>query len=202
VADPWTEDLAALGDRSRHQLRSIAATRASALPQLQETKMRLFKTHPVLATALAVMLVAALGGGAYAFVDRVLLSVDPDKSASEIERDVQTQLDNANIPATAHATKEDHKVSVSIEATDPSVGDKIGVAVPDGGQALRMEVLRQLSDAENTELAAFETDLEKLDYALTGDALKTTLVSLLAQHGFTQGVAVTVTDTTITITLR
>jgi hypothetical protein len=202
VADPWTEDLAALGERSRHQLRSIAATRASVTPKLQETKMRLFKTHPTLATALVLVFVAFLGGAAYAFVDRVILSVDPDKSATEIEHNVQQQLDNAGIPATAHADKSDGRVQVSIETHDPSVGGKIDVAVPDGGQQMRIEVLRALSADETAQFAAFEAELEKLPDGLSDAQLQDTLTRSLASHGFTTGVTVTVANGSVTVSIR
>ena len=50
-------------------------------------------------------------------------------------------------------------------------------------------------------VSAFETDVDKLDDSLTGDALQTAIANLLAHHGFTQA-TVTVTDGKISITIR
>ena len=109
MADPWTDDLAALGDRSRRQLRSIAATRASVLPKLsKESKMRMFKHHPVLATLVTLVILAVAAPLAYAVVDRVFISVDPDKSAGEIER--RSALSRAVVAGALKALKDEGRL--------------------------------------------------------------------------------------------
>jgi hypothetical protein len=156
VAEPWTDDFAALGERSRTQLRSLAASRAHVLSQ-PETKMRLLKNRPVLAVLLLLALVGAASGAVYA-VDRVFLTVDPDKSAPEIEQDVKAQLKAANIEADVHAQKDDdNKVEVRILSSDDKLPDKLGVTTPDGdggadGRRLRLEAKCHLDDAQMKEL--------------------------------------------------
>jgi hypothetical protein len=104
VAEPWTDDLAALGEHTRRDLRLPAHTRA-ALTAHKEPKMRLFKSHPALAAVLALVLVSVLGGAAYAVVREVWLDVDPHGSASEIQDDLQHQLQAADIPAHVQVDK-------------------------------------------------------------------------------------------------
>jgi hypothetical protein len=121
VAEPWSEDFAALDARARTGLRSLEVTRAS-LPirsqETQETKMRFFKSHPALAAALAV-LVVLVGCAAYAVAREVWVSIDPDKSASEIERDVHDQLLRQGVQASVRAEKPgDGKLLVSILSED------------------------------------------------------------------------------------
>ena len=79
MADPWTEDFAALNARARHQMRSITATRASILARSasKEPRMRLVKHHPILAALAAILFLAVPAPLAYAVVDPEFVSVDP-----------------------------------------------------------------------------------------------------------------------------
>jgi hypothetical protein len=161
VADPWTDDLAALGDRTRHQLRSLAATRASVLPKLtKESKMRLFKHHPVFATLITLVLLAVAAPLAYAVVDQVFISVDPDKSAGEIEHDVKSQLEHANVQAEVRAEKSPagDRLQIRIDTTDERVGSNLAVDVAGGGPAtqlgIRLAATVELTEAQQDQLQA------------------------------------------------
>jgi hypothetical protein len=205
VADPWTEDLAALGDRSRHQLRSIAATRSSVLPNLvpQESKMRLFKNHPILATLITLAVLAIAAPVAYAVVDRVFISVDPDKSASEIEQDIRSQLEHANVQADVTAEKTDGRVEVRIVSGDERMPN-LDVDVPDGslGQ-LRLQVTCELTPAQALQLQQAATSPAVI--ALLGGPadpqFATKLKQALADRGF-HDVDVTIAGSSISVTVK
>ncbi|MGE0870079.1 MAG: hypothetical protein AB7P03_16055 [Kofleriaceae bacterium] len=202
MADPWSNDLAALGEQTKADLSSPAMTRASALNSLhshaKESKMRLFKHHPVLA---AVVVIACLGLFApltYAFVNHVFLSVDPDKSASEIETDVKTQLQNAGIvpdQVTAEKTP-DGQVSITIHGDERLDPDKLKVTVPGGGAELsdaalmlKLDVRCTLTDAQQARLQtaaiAAMSNPELGDVAgITDQQFRDIVTSGLADHGF------------------
>src|SRR5262249_21782596 len=131
VADPWSSDLSALGDHTRRDLRSLDATRAALAASQEKTKMRFFKAHPALSALLALAVLAVAAPLAYAVVREVWVRIDPDKPAPEIERDIQSQLEAAGVPATVHADKtDDGKLRLAIKATshDPNSEADIHVA--------------------------------------------------------------------------
>jgi hypothetical protein len=152
VADPWSDDLAALGERTRSQLRSIAATRANLR---MEPKMTFFKRRPVLATALAALVLAIAAPVAWAIGTRIFVSIDPDKSGPEIQQDVQHQLDTAGVKATVQADKtDDGQLRLQIRSSDPSLGSNLDIDVNGsvdvaGKREMRVEVetKQKLDDA-------------------------------------------------------
>src|SRR5690242_13103099 len=87
VAEPWSSDFAALAERSRHGLRPLAA-----FSEPKETKMRFFKSHPALAAVVTLLVLGLVSGAAYAVVREAWISIDPDKSAPEIQQDIEDQL--------------------------------------------------------------------------------------------------------------
>lgn len=123
MADPWSDDLAALGEHSRRGLRSLAATRAS-VPT--ETKMRFHKAHPALAALIALLVIGVTAPLAYAFVRHVLVTVDPDKPADQVEKDVSDQLHAAGVEATVKATTgDDGQLKVYIQSSDENLGSDV-----------------------------------------------------------------------------
>jgi len=184
VAEPWTDDFAALGERSATQPRSLAATRAHVLSSPETSKMRMFKNRPLLATLLVIGLVGAASGAAYA-VDRIFIHVDPDKSAPEIEQDVKAQLESAGVKADVHAEKSGtNVVKIGITSMDPSLAQKIGADVDgsDGAPKLRVEVHTHLDDAQMLKLqdALTTSAITTIDVADPGPAIK----KALADAGF------------------
>jgi hypothetical protein len=202
VADPWTEDFAALGERSADQLRSLAATRAHVLSSPETTKMRMFKNRPLLATLLVLGLVGAASGAAYA-VDRIFLHVDPDKTAPEIERDVKSQLESVGVQADVHAEKTaQNVVQIGIASSDPTLADKLAAEVDgsDGSPKVRVEVHTALDDAQMSRLTQV---LAATATATIGDADPSpALRKALADAGFTDVDVTTDDDGTITVAIK
>lgn len=152
MADPWTDDLAALGDRTRSQLRPIAATRTSLR---MEQKMSFFKRRPILATTLAALALVIAAPVAYAIGTKIFISVDADKPATEIEHDIQSQLEAAGMTATVHADKsDDGRLRVMIKSL-PWTGSEVQIDVKnahgsDAGQRqlhVEIETPQKMADA-------------------------------------------------------
>lgn len=124
MAEPWTDDLAALGTHTRSGLPSLARTRAACERTTDpEPKMRFFKAHPALTALIAIAILGLFAPVAYAIVDRVFLSIDVSKSEAEIEQGLKDQLAAAGHgSATVKATKTDHAYSVEISSDDPDFG--------------------------------------------------------------------------------
>jgi hypothetical protein len=217
VADPWADDFAALGEHTRHRLRSLAATRASLSTTTEETKMRFFKTHPALATLIAILALGAFAPIAYAVVHRIIISIDADKPASEIQDDVQKQLEAAGVNADVHVDKSDEdgkrKLEVSVTSNDPNAPE-IGVHVDGKDESansrraeLRVEVKCDLTPEQQATLRAALTaeDVGKLAAdrpAGTTDAeIAAKIKAMLAAHGL-HDVDVTVTGESVTITIN
>jgi hypothetical protein len=161
VAEPWTDDFAALAAHTREQAPVLATTRARFLSTPEKSSMRFFKNRPLLAVLLVLALVGAASGAVYA-VDKVFLQIDPDKSAPEIESDVTQQLQNAGVATLGvHAEKTDGEVRIEIQTTDEQLGSALDVGVAgvpgadvvhelgidDGGKALPIKF-----DTQGTEL--------------------------------------------------
>jgi hypothetical protein len=133
VAEPWTDDLAALGNHSKTGLRSIAHMRAECTRRESRPKMRFFKQHPALAVLLVLVFLGVAAPVAYAIYDRVFVSIDMSQTADEIEADVKDQLAAHGKSGTVTATKTDHSYEVAIASEDPTMGKlDLEVAAPDG----------------------------------------------------------------------
>ena len=78
MAEPWTDDLAALGETTRSQLRSIAATRANL--RMENKNMSLIKRRPLWAAAIAALVLAIAAPVAWAIGTKIFVSIDPDQS--------------------------------------------------------------------------------------------------------------------------
>lgn len=224
MADPWTEDFTALAAQSRRELVPITTTRA--LLSAQETsKMRFFTNRPILAILLVLALVGVASGAAYA-VDRVFLSVDPDMTAPEIEKDVQSQLDQSGVKgATVHADKSDGKVEIEIQTTDEQLGSNLDIDVaghgvhvgPDGviveksQDLVQVKLETKLTDAERMQLAKAISSKTCLDIitklfvdVTTGGDTAVGIAALaheLASHGF-KDVVIDVQATGVTVTVK
>jgi len=185
VAEPWTDDFVALDERSRIQPRSLAATRAHFLSTSETTKMQFFKNRPLLALMIVLALAGVASGAAYA-VHEVFLSVDPDKSAQEIETDVQDQLQAAGVNASVHADKSDDRVAIRIATADEDL--KTYISTPEGntetGSAERtfmLEVDSTLTEAQRN-LASKALQSKPVLDALAGDANATTLADVIKRE--------------------
>ena len=213
MADPWNDDLAALGEHTRHGLRSLAATRASLSIPEQETKMRFFKSHPALAALIALAVLGLATPIAYAVVREVWVQVDADQPAPAIEQSIQSQLQQQGVNATVHADKDDGNLRVQIRSTDPAAGSDIHVNLTGNlpPNAERREVGVRvhcpLDDAQQHRLqdTLASQDLRDLLEDPPGDdesddELADRITAALADHGFTH-VTVKVHDSTTEITL-
>ena len=190
MADQFVQDLAALDERSRTHLRSLAATRAHVLSAPPETKMRFIKNRPLLALLLLLAFVGAASGAAYA-VDKIWLSVDPEKSAPEIEQDVKSQLDQAGVAADVHVDKTDGRIEMRIMTTDPDLPQKLGYQGSNGGIAIGSEQRRigvddraNLGPAQSMQLANVLASSEVITALQGGDAIAV-MQRALANAGFT-----------------
>jgi hypothetical protein len=210
VADPWSPDFAALDARARRGLRSLDATRASLSTRTQETKMRFFKSHPALAALVAVLALVLVSGAAYAVVREVWVSIDPDKSAAEIERDVHDQLRRQGVQAKVRAEKPgDGRLKVSILSADSTPLDVDlrtrfrGQPVDPARRAMRIAVggtpVEGATRKLRVDAAALDADdAEQLRDMFTGDEMRALLErqdlgdeelsaaieELLVEHGF------------------
>jgi hypothetical protein len=202
VAEPWTDDLAALGEATRSQLRSIAATRANLR---MEPKMSLIKRRPLLAAALAVLVLAIAAPVAWAIGTKIF--IDPDQSAEQIQGSVQSQLDAAGLPATAQVDKAGDKLRVRIESTDPRVGSNLPMIEVKGGPPVqayqvRLEVKTKLTPDQLDRLQrainvpAIEDPKDEHD----PDAIEAAVTDALVAAGF-KATDVQVSETTLTVTI-
>lgn len=101
--------------------------------------MRFFKNRPLLAVAIVLALVGVASGGAYV-IKHSLLTIDPTKSAPEIEHDVETQLQQNGVNAAVNAEKsDDGQLQLTISSTDDDLPKKLqemgAIVVTQGGSA-------------------------------------------------------------------
>ena len=195
MAEPWTNDLAALGEHTRRQLRPLS------MPQ-ETTKMRFFKTHPALAALAAVALLIALGGAAYAVVREVWISIDSDKPADQIQKDVEQQLVAAGVPATVKAEKsDDGKLKVSIQSTDITAEQGLHIAVNGKAAETHDRMMRLQLACEGkpdpgatqalAEVASGKDMLDVLENQVMSDAeLAAAITKVFAAHGYKADVSV------------
>lgn len=119
MAEPWSSDFAALAERSQHGVRPLAA-----FSQPKETKMRFFKSHPALAAVVTLLVLGLVSGAAYAVVREVWVYVDPDKSAPELQQDLQEQLEDQGVHAKVSVDKPaEGKMQVRIMSTGSAGSD-------------------------------------------------------------------------------
>jgi hypothetical protein len=202
VAEPWTDDLAALGEATRSQLRSIAATRANLR---MEPKMSLIKRRPLLAAALAVLVLAIAAPVAWAIGTKIF--IDPDQSAEQIQDSVQTQLDAAGMPATAQVDKDGDKLRVRIKSTDPRVGSNLPMIEVKGrppvqAYQVRLEVQTKLTpdQLDRLQRAMNIPALEDPKTEDDPDAIEEVATDALVAAGF-KATNVQVSDNTLTVTI-
>ena len=104
--EPWASDFRALREHSRLDAPSLERTRqlvlasATTTEDPKEKTMSFLKRRPALAVAIAIALLAILTPVAYAVVNKVFLTIDPDQSEEEIEQNVTEQLEAAGISPT------------------------------------------------------------------------------------------------------
>jgi len=168
--------------------------------------MRFHKAHPALAALIALLVIGVTAPLAYAFVRHVLVTVDPDKPADQIEKDVTDQLHAAGVEATVKASKPDNddgQLKIFIQSSDEQLGSDLDVNIggelhkPGQGRGIRVECHE--CDAARQQLvmkAAMATPvLEVLDDdAAVGPAI----TKSLAAQGVTD-VSVTVAADAITV---
>lgn len=204
MADPWTDDLAALGDHSRQGLRSLAATRASLT---KEPKMRFHKAHPALAALIALLVIGVTAPLAYAFVRHVLVNVDPDKPADQIEKDVTDQLHAAGVEATVKADKPaDGPLQIRIQTSDEKLGSDLSVKIGNEtvpaqqGRGIRIEC--HDCDAATTLAVSQAATVDAVINVIDDDAaIGPALTKALADKGFSD-VTVTVAPDAITVAVK
>jgi hypothetical protein len=202
VADPWTDDLAALGTHTRSGLRSLAITRAECVHH-ERKPMRFFKQHPALAALLVLAILGIAAPVAYAIVDRVFLSIDVNKSESEIEADVQAQLQAAGKTGTVTATKGNHEYEVAIESDDPSLGnlDLEIVGPNDTKYQLHLEIPPTLPEAQQTAVGEAASKAIQRPNGETDAEMEKAIIDDLAKQGV-RDVVVKVRGTAISIVVR
>ncbi|HUS66388.1 MAG TPA: hypothetical protein VMZ28_17670 [Kofleriaceae bacterium] len=174
--------------------------------------MTLWRRRPALAVAIAIAVVAFLTPVAYAVVNKVFLSVDPDQTEQEIEEDVKRQLDEAGMPASSvHAEKSGDRLEIGIEAE----GDHADIPDFDvevrGGAEGKTESRERVDLGVTCELSQVQmralVDLVSSDEFLSplkaetsdGDTIAA-LREVLRRHGFTAA-EVKVTDGKVSITI-
>jgi len=164
--------------------------------------MRSLIRKPVFAALLILAFLGLAAPIAYA-IDRVFLSIDADKSATEIEKDVNQQLQSQGVPATVEARKSHEGiVHVKIESSEPDLGHKlqIGTADPASARTFRVEVdcPGEVGCAE-LHNAATNEDITNI---LASDRSDEELAAVIQRHLEEYNVDVTVKDVTVTIRCR
>jgi hypothetical protein len=205
-SEPWASDFRALREHSRVDAPSRERTRqfvlASAInPETpKERPMTFIKRRPALAAAIALALIAVLTPVAYAVVDTVFLTVDPDQSEEQIERDVERQLEEAGFAdPRVRAEKRGDRLEIGVRAEHPDgeVPD-LDVAVRGAGaggasgaqRQVRIEVRCEMSPEQIDQLTdlvsghEFQAALEARPAGQSDAQLAAALRELLARHGF------------------
>jgi hypothetical protein len=205
VAEPWTDDLAALGETTRSQLRSIAATRANL--RMENKNMSLIKRRPLWAAAIAALVLAIAAPVAWAIGTKIFVSIDPDQSADQIQHSVQTQLDSAGVPATVEASKDGDKLKLKILSHDLGAGSNLeisvaGSAAPVEQFAVRLQVKAKLSPAQMEQLQAAMSSpaISNAETSGDADAIEEAVTDTLVTAGF-KAADVQVTDSTLSVTI-
>ncbi len=205
MAEPWTDDLAALGTHTRSGLRSLASTRAACDLHERKPKMRFFKAHPALATLLVVALLGLFAPVAYAIVDRVFLSIDTSKSETELEQDLKQQLDNAgHSGASVKATKNDHEFTIAIESDNPALAGNLDLQINGANNEpinLHLALPETLTEAQGIAVGEAASNAIQRPNNETDAQVEKQIVDELARHGMTD-VTVHVQGDSLSITVR
>jgi len=167
--------------------------------------MRTLIRKPLFAALLVLAFLGLAAPIAYAVVDRVFLSIDADKSAPEIEEDVNHQLQSQGVPATVEARKShDGIVHVKIESPDQELESKLSVAGGDGQaqRAYRVQVdcPDEVGCADLHDAATNQDILNVLVNA--SDRTDEELAAAIQKHLEEYKVDVTVHDGVVTIRCR
>ena len=194
MADPWSSDFAALAERSQHGLRPLAS-----FSQPKETKMRFFKSHPALAAVVTLLVLGLVSGAAYAVVREVWVYVDPDKSAPELQQDLQDQLEDQGVHAKVTVDKPTiGKTQVRIMATGSAGSDvdlqklHVEVAGHEGEEqqtfhGIRFQVACNLTEEQMNTTQRTVTDerfIEMLVKHTPNDEIARAIKAELAAKGF------------------
>jgi hypothetical protein len=221
MSDPWASDFRALREHTRRGAPSVERTREFVLASAKtpepekEKNMSFIKRRPALAIAIALALIAVLTPVAYAVVNKVFLSIDPDQSEEQIEQDVKRQLDEAGVATTGvTAEKDGDKLRIGIQSDDPAAElPELDVNVRGGGKPgetlgqnrVQIEAHCELSPEQMEALTQVVSSDEFLAAVVdrhdrTDAEVAAALREVLRRHGFDhtdvsvsgQGVAVTV----------
>lgn len=223
MSDPWASDFRALREHTRQGAPSLERTRQFVLasaktPENQKEKtMSFIKRRPALAVAIALALIAVLTPVAYAVVNKVFLTIDPDQSEEEIERDVEKQLENAGLPdSRVHAQKDGDKLEIGIQTEHQGDGDlpELDIAVKGKAGSPADSKQSQIRISVECELAPDKVDAltdvvsSHEFYSLVherpagqSDAeLAAALKDILSRHGFESEVTVSGDDVSVVVT--
>ena len=214
--EPWTTDFRALRDATGRDAPSAQRTRELVLasakrPETKENDMSIWKRRPVLAVAIAIAFVAFLTPVAYAVVNKVFLSIDPDQSEEEIEEDVRRQLDEAGVETSSvRAEKKGDRLEIGIAAEGVPDGRDLDIEVrgPEGAHGTqRKMVVEAACDMTDDQTRALVTVVSSPEFlaAVEKDAPDAEAIAamreVLRRHGFTAAeIAVTDGEVSITIT--
>ena len=172
--------------------------------------MRFYKSHPVLAALAAVAVLMLAGGAAYA-VREVLISIDPDKPAPELEQDIHSQLEAAGVQSSVHVDRDDGRLRVKIGTTDPAVGSDVqihvnGVSSTSRQLRFQLAIACDLDDAQHAALEAAASSKAMLDVIMDrGDKSDADVIAAIQavfrEAGF-EDVDVTLADTKLSVTIK
>lgn len=223
MSEPWASDFRALREHSRVDAPSLERTRhlvlasATTTEDPKEKTMSFIKRRPALAIAIALALIAVLTPIAYAVVDKVFLTIDPNKSEEEIERDVEGQLEKAGLtdPRVTAEKDADGRLEIGIRTEHPD-GEvpELDVSVLGGGAVdaetqqnrVQIGVECELTPAETEALTdlvgspAFYSILQERSGDQTDAELAAALRAVLAKHGFEAEVTVRGEDVSVKVT--
>lgn len=195
MADPWTDDLAAHGERTRAHMRSIAATRAAVLSR-KENSMSFIKRRPILAALVGALVLAIAAPVAWAIGEQIFVTIDAGQSAPEIEQSITDQLAAIGVKAHVEVDKPgDHAVRVRITSDDPAMlrdGVAVQIAGSDAaGAEQRTQQLRiavrvdgDLDDAQKAALTRAVADGRESDEDREPAAIAQAIRDGLAAAGF------------------
>ncbi|HWM87378.1 MAG TPA: hypothetical protein VNO33_16110 [Kofleriaceae bacterium] len=129
------------------------------------------RQRPVLAAAVAVVVLALLAPVAYAVVTRVFLSVDPEQSEEAIEEDVRGQLQAAGIAEpVVQARKDGDRLEIGISTPDEKLSQaELDVAVRGEGDHTEEQQARKVSVEVACELTSEQ--MSALTRLVSGEAL-------------------------------
>ena len=198
--EPWENDFCALREHSRLDAPSLERTRrfvlasATTTEDPKEKTMSFLKRRPALAVAIAIALLAVLTPGAYAVVNKVFLTIDPDQSEEQIEQNVTEQLEAAGISPT--------------EVTAEKRGDgrlKLGIRSDEDPRALASDLDIEVRGSSGTGAEVALEGQMQIEIAVECDlspAQMKALTDLVSSDEFTQPVRAGQTDAQVAAGMR